>query len=109
MGDCPSFADAQPPPISYFTSWNCAGGQQIASKRLVRLCGVAGAAGGKSAAGAAVRRAVRLRDICDLTSQATLRNWSTLLSVADIFWGSVLAAISALIGYLVAQRLGAGA
>jgi uncharacterized membrane protein len=43
----------------------------------------------------------------DLTNQATLRNWSTLLSVADICWGSVLAAISALIGYLVAQRLGA--
>ncbi|HTO63650.1 MAG TPA: DUF2177 family protein [Bradyrhizobium sp.] len=45
----------------------------------------------------------------DLTNQATLRNWSTTLSIADIGWGSVLAAISALIGYLVAQRLGAGA
>jgi uncharacterized membrane protein len=45
----------------------------------------------------------------DLTNQATLRNWSTLLSVADIGWGSVLAAISAVIGYLVAQGLGAGA
>jgi uncharacterized membrane protein len=45
----------------------------------------------------------------DLTNQATLRNWSTTLSIADIGWGSVLAAISALIGCLVAQRLGAGA
>lgn len=45
----------------------------------------------------------------DLTNQATLRNWSTALSIADICWGSVLAAISALIGYMVAQRLGAGA
>jgi uncharacterized membrane protein len=45
----------------------------------------------------------------DLTNQATLRNWSTTLSIADICWGSVLAAISALIGDLVAQRLGAGA
>jgi len=44
----------------------------------------------------------------DLTNQATLRNWSTALSIADIGWGTVLAAISALIGYLVAQRLGAG-
>ena len=43
----------------------------------------------------------------DLTNQATLRNWSNLLSVADICWGSVLAAVSALIGYMVAQRLGA--
>src|SRR4029077_10529025 len=45
----------------------------------------------------------------DLTNQATLRNWSTALSIADICWGSVLAAISALVGYLVAHRLGAGA
>ncbi|MBV8697562.1 MAG: DUF2177 family protein [Bradyrhizobium sp.] len=45
----------------------------------------------------------------DLTNQATLRNWSTALSIADICWGSVLAAISALIGYMVGQRLGAGA
>jgi uncharacterized membrane protein len=43
----------------------------------------------------------------DLTNQATLRNWSTMLSIADICWGAVLAALSALIGYLVAQRLGA--
>ena len=41
----------------------------------------------------------------DLTNQATLRNWSTALSIADICWGSVLAAISALVGYLVAHRL----
>jgi uncharacterized membrane protein len=45
----------------------------------------------------------------DLTSQATLRNWSTALSIADICWGSLLATISALVGYLVARRLGAGA
>jgi len=45
----------------------------------------------------------------DLTNQATLRNWSTALSIADIGWGSVLAAISAFVGYLVAHRLGAGA
>jgi uncharacterized membrane protein len=43
----------------------------------------------------------------DLTNQATLRNWSTMLSVADICWGSFLAGVSAWLGYLVAQRMGA--
>ena len=42
----------------------------------------------------------------DLTNQATLRNWSTALSIADITWGSLLAGISAWIGYMVAQRIG---
>jgi uncharacterized membrane protein len=45
----------------------------------------------------------------DLTNQATLRNWSTTLTLADVCWGSCLAAVSAVIGYLVAHRLGAGA
>jgi uncharacterized membrane protein len=35
----------------------------------------------------------------DLTSQAVLRNWSTLLTVADLIWGTVLSASSAVIGY----------
>lgn len=42
----------------------------------------------------------------DLTNQATLRNWSTTLTIADISWGSLLAGVSAWIGYLVAQRTG---
>jgi len=42
----------------------------------------------------------------DLTNQATLRNWSTTLTIADICWGSLLAGVSAWIGYLVAQRTG---
>ncbi len=42
----------------------------------------------------------------DLTNQATLRNWSTTLTIADICWGSLLAGVSASIGYLVAQRTG---
>jgi uncharacterized membrane protein len=37
----------------------------------------------------------------DLTNHATLRNWSTVLTVADICWGSVLAGCSAGIGYLI--------
>ncbi len=40
----------------------------------------------------------------DLTNHATLRNWSTSLTIADISWGSFLAGVSAWIGYLVAQR-----
>ena len=31
----------------------------------------------------------------DLTNQATLRNWSTTLTIADMAWGSVLGGISA--------------
>jgi uncharacterized membrane protein len=42
----------------------------------------------------------------DLTNQATLRNWSTTLTIADICWGSLLAGVSASFGYYVAQRLG---
>ncbi len=45
----------------------------------------------------------------DLTNHATLRNWSTALTISDICWGSLLAAGSAYCGYLVASRvLGAG-
>jgi uncharacterized membrane protein len=32
----------------------------------------------------------------DLTNQATLRNWSTTLTIADMAWGSVLGGISAM-------------
>lgn len=42
----------------------------------------------------------------DLTNQATLRNWSTTLTIADICWGSFLAGVSAWLGYYVAQRTG---
>lgn len=42
----------------------------------------------------------------DLTNQATLRNWSTTLTVLDIGWGSLLGGFSAWLGYLVAQRMG---
>lgn len=43
----------------------------------------------------------------DLTNQATLRNWSTALTITDICWGSFLAGASAWVGYLVAQRVDA--
>ncbi|MGV3551178.1 DUF2177 family protein [Rhizobium sp.] len=35
----------------------------------------------------------------DLTNQATLKNWSTLLTVADLAWGAALSALAAVAGY----------
>lgn len=40
----------------------------------------------------------------DLTNQATLRNWSTVLTVADIAWGSFLGAVTASGAWWIAQR-----
>ena len=37
----------------------------------------------------------------DLTNQATLRNWSTALTVVDMAWGTFLTAAAATLGYLV--------
>ncbi|WP_343299352.1 DUF2177 family protein [Bradyrhizobium yuanmingense] len=39
----------------------------------------------------------------DLTNQATLRNWSIGLTLADVCWGSLLAGVSSWIGFLMAQ------
>ena len=44
----------------------------------------------------------------DLTNQATLRNWSTLLTVVDIAWGSFLGAVAASGGWWITQRLTSG-
>jgi uncharacterized membrane protein len=41
----------------------------------------------------------------DLTNQATLRNWTSLLSVVDIAWGSVLGATSSWVGFSVVKQL----
>ncbi|HVP99565.1 MAG TPA: DUF2177 family protein [Roseiarcus sp.] len=41
----------------------------------------------------------------DLTNQATLRQWSTKLTVVDMTWGVVLGALAALVGFVVASRL----
>lgn len=40
----------------------------------------------------------------DFTNQATLRNWSTSLSLVDIAWGTVLAAVSATVTVAVVLR-----
>ena len=41
----------------------------------------------------------------DLTNQATLRNWSTALTVVDMAWGTFLTAAAATIGYFVVVKL----
>jgi uncharacterized membrane protein len=41
----------------------------------------------------------------DLTNQATLRNWTTQLSLVDIGWGTLLGAIAAAAGFWVTIKL----
>jgi uncharacterized membrane protein len=41
----------------------------------------------------------------DLTNQATLKSWSTLVTVVDMAWGCVLTAVSATLAYLAAAAL----
>ena len=43
----------------------------------------------------------------DLTNQATLRNWTTQLTVIDIAWGVALGALAASAGFLAASRFAA--
>ncbi|MCQ1774962.1 DUF2177 family protein [Neorhizobium galegae] len=45
----------------------------------------------------------------DLTNQSTLRNWSTLLTIADLLWGTVLSAVAAGAGFWITQRIVEGA
>lgn len=40
----------------------------------------------------------------DLTNQATLRNWSTMLTVADLAWGIFLSAVAAGAGHFITTR-----
>ena len=37
----------------------------------------------------------------DLTNQATLKDWPVLITVADLFWGTLLTATAATAGYLL--------
>lgn len=41
----------------------------------------------------------------DLTNQATLKSWSTTLTVADLLWGTFVSAAAATIGYFITARL----
>lgn len=43
----------------------------------------------------------------DLTNQATLRGWSTTITVIDLCWGTFLTAFAASIGWLATTQLAA--
>jgi uncharacterized membrane protein len=43
----------------------------------------------------------------DLTNQATLRNWTTPLTLADLAWGTALSALAAALGYTAARAFAA--
>jgi uncharacterized membrane protein len=45
----------------------------------------------------------------DLTNQATIRGWPTIITIADIFWGSLLSSIAATVGFLLTRYLLRGA
>jgi|SRR5579863_1030186 len=41
----------------------------------------------------------------DLTNQATLRGWSTVVTLADLAWGTTLSAVAATVAYLVVKAV----
>jgi uncharacterized membrane protein len=41
----------------------------------------------------------------DLTNQATLKTWSTTITILDLSWGTVLTAVAATLGYLIARAV----
>ena len=41
----------------------------------------------------------------DLTNQATLRSWSTTITILDLCWGTILTAGAATLGYLIARAI----
>ena len=41
----------------------------------------------------------------DLTNQATLKNWSTVLTLAELAWGAVVSATAAVIGHFATKAL----
>lgn len=46
--------------------------------------------------------------VYDLTNQATLKVWSTSLSIADMAWGATITGVAALAGCAAAARLSKG-
>jgi uncharacterized membrane protein len=41
----------------------------------------------------------------DLTNQATLKNWSTTLTIADLIWGSALSAVASGISHWLTPKI----
>jgi uncharacterized membrane protein len=44
----------------------------------------------------------------DLTNHATLRNWTTQLTMIDVAWGTFLASVASAVGFLAANKLVGG-
>lgn len=42
----------------------------------------------------------------DLTNQATLAHWPTIVTVLDLFWGTFLTAVASTSGFFAAERFG---
>ena len=41
----------------------------------------------------------------DLTNQATLKVWSTTITIADLCWGTALTAVAAVLGYIIGSAV----
>ena len=41
----------------------------------------------------------------DLTNQATLKNWSTLVTIADLCWGTALTAVASALAYYITRSV----
>jgi uncharacterized membrane protein len=41
----------------------------------------------------------------DLTNQATLKDWSSLVTVVDLAWGTVVTTAAATIGFVIARKM----
>jgi uncharacterized membrane protein len=44
----------------------------------------------------------------DLTNQATLKTWSTVVTLADLAWGTVLSGTAATVGYRITRYFTSG-
>ena len=42
----------------------------------------------------------------DLTNLATIKNWPSIVTIVDLLWGSILAAIVSLITFLIINKIG---
>jgi uncharacterized membrane protein len=41
----------------------------------------------------------------DLTNQATLKDWSSVVTLADLAWGTVVTTVAASIGFVIARKM----
>ena len=75
---------------------------------LIYMAGLTTLSAGRSKAESAARGALfglSAYGTYDLTNQATLRQWPTYLTVADLAWGTALSAVAAYAAAAVRERL----